>query len=187
MKYLSTVVTFFYLNVVCGISMAVLGLLVVYLYGVYQMLRNKCKGPTYAEKVRKEWKETEIVTEDTLKRITIAFYLGANWLVEIFREIIQWNNPLFCGGLTFFFLAASAFTTLMGDGGLFWLCIIMSFFLPSLVMRRSRKKEEKLSQLASTQAPGAIVLTDTGNKIWNKVVELLEQIDSKIPKFSDYQ
>ena len=68
--------------------MAVLGLSVVYVRGVYQMLRNKLKGPTYQEKRRKEWKETEMVTEDTLKRITMALYIASNWLVEIFREII---------------------------------------------------------------------------------------------------
>ena len=88
LKYLLTVVTFFYFNVVKGISLAVLCLSVVYVRGVYQMLRNKMKGPTYQEKHRKEWKESEMVSEDTLKRIIMAFYLAANWLVEIFREII---------------------------------------------------------------------------------------------------
>ena len=57
LKYLLTVVTFFYLNVVKGVSLTVLVLSIVYVRGVYQMLRNKCKGPTYQEKLRKEWKE----------------------------------------------------------------------------------------------------------------------------------
>ena len=161
-----------------------LGLSVVYLRGVYQMLRNKCKGPTYQEKLRREWKESEMVSEDTLKRITIALYIAANWLVEIFREIIQWNKPLFCGGLTFAFLTASAATTLMGDGGLLWLCLLLSFFLPSLVMRS--RKEEELSKMTSHEQ-GAFVLTETGKNIWNKIAGLLERIDSKIPKYSDYQ
>ena len=105
-----------------------------------------------------------MVSEDTLKRITMALYIAVNWLVEIFREIIQWNKPLFCGGLTFAFLTASAATTLMGDGGLMWLCLLLSFFLPSLVMRS--RKEEKLSKITSPEQ-GAFVLTETGKNIWN--------------------
>ena len=84
------------------------------------------------------------------------------------------------------FLTASAATTLMGDGGLFWFCIILSFFLPYLVMRRSRKQEEKIGKMTSEQVPGAFVLTETGNRILNKITEFLLRIDSKIPKFSDY-
>ena len=78
-----------------------------------------------------------------MKRATIAVYMASNYLVEVFRDIIEWNKPLVCGGIAFLFLTASAVTTFMGDNGVFWTCIILSFILPKLVMRRSKRQEQK--------------------------------------------
>ena len=132
--------TAWYLNVFCNVSFSLIFLTVAYILGGMQIIKCKLKGQTFREEKRKKEKEEDILNEESLQKIIIAFYIILNWLVEVFRDIIQWNKPLQCGALTFAFLSAAAVTTFTGDNGLFWACVFLSFCLPSLVMRKSRRQ-----------------------------------------------
>ena len=132
-----------YLNVICVVSMTLICLSIYYIKGTMTIIKCKLKGPTFTEEKRKADKEEDILSEESVQRIIILFYAGSNWLVAIFRDVIQWERPLKCGAITFAFITASAITQFMGDRGLLWTCFFGCFFVPKLIMRRSKRHDEK--------------------------------------------
>ena len=159
-------------------------LTIFYIKGVMTVIKCKLKGPTFTEEKRKKDKEEDILTEESVQRLIIIFYAGLNWLVSLFRDVIQWERPLKCGAITFTFITASAITQFLGDNGLLWICFFGSFFIPKLIMRRSKRQDAK--QESGVEIEGDIMLTETGNNLLQKLNDTLQSIDSRIWKFSDF-
>ena len=86
--YLSVAIFAWYLNVFRGISISLMIFIILYLKGTMSILKCKLKGRTYAEEKRRKNKEEDILSEEAHHRIIIALYIAANYLVELFRDII---------------------------------------------------------------------------------------------------
>ena len=55
------------------------------------------------------------------------------------REIIQFKKPLMCFAKSLIFLGVSAVATLIGDVNVLWVTLFLSFFVPSMLMKKSEK------------------------------------------------
>lgn len=86
----------------------------------------------------------------------------------------------------------------MGDINVIWLAIILSFFVPSMLMKKKSedeiKKEEPQEEkmdAADTSVKSTESVQDNEYRYTSmlvaKFVEIFGEIDSKIPKFSEWQ
>ena len=78
-----------------------------------------------------------------MAQLLIAIYLAINQFLEMIREIIQFQTPLKCFAKSLVFLGMSAVATLIGDMNMLWICIFLSFFVPSMLMKKDDGKTEE--------------------------------------------
>ena len=85
------------------------------------------------------------------------------------------------------FLGLSAVTTIVGDMNAIWLCLFLSFFVPSMLMKDESKSAHQAADIQQKDSSdGNVKLTERGSIIVSKVKALFEKLDSKIPKFSNW-
>ena len=80
--------------------------------------------------------DLELVSEDRLAQFIIAVSLGLNQFLEVTREIVQFERPLISFAKSLIFLGVSAVATLIGDMNVMWITIFLSFFAPSMLMKK---------------------------------------------------
>ena len=83
----------------------------------------------------------------------------------------------------------SAVATIVGDMNVLWLCVFLSFFVPTMLMKKEDEEEQKVKEKegANAHTAGDLQLTERGSTIVAVFINLIERIDSKIPKFSEWQ
>ena len=82
----------------------------------------------------------------------------------------------------------SVVATLMGDMNMLWICIFLSFFGPSMLMKKEQEKViEVQAEDKEDHVAGDLQLTERGSIIVAEFTKLYERLDDKIPKFSEWQ
>ena len=71
----------------------------------------------------------------------IFLYNLSNQLVDFIRQVIQFKKPLLCIAQSLIFLAISAVATVLGDRGLIWGTVFLSFIIPGLLVKRQNTAE----------------------------------------------
>ena len=111
------------------------------------------------------------------------------------REIIEFKRPLLCFAKSISFLGVSAVLTILGDMNVFWLLLFLSFFGPSLLKSRDSSQvapdtsnnSNRSDDKEREHTASGLMLTKRGAVVVAKFTDLFERLDSKIPKFSDWQ
>lgn len=107
------------------------------------------------------------------------------------REIIEFKRPLLCFAKSISFLGVSAVLTILGDMNVFWLLLFLSFFGPSMLKSRDSSQQapdtNRSDDKEREHTASGLMLTKRGAVVVAKFTALFEKLDSKIPKFSDWQ
>ena len=132
-----------------------------------------------------------MISEQHLPRIVITVYLTTNSFIEMTREIIEFKRPLLCFAKSISFLGVSAVLTILGDMNVFWLLLFLSFFGPSMLKSRDSSQQapdtNRSDDKEREHTASGLMLTKRGAVVVAKFTALFEKLDSKIPKFSDWQ
>ena len=213
LKYFMLALITCILNVGLGFSFTVLLLLGILLFRGPRILINLWRARR-AEKAREKENENdeimkdynreellrqetdkadddlELISEDHLAQFIIAVYLGLNHFLEVTREIVQFERPLMCFAKSLIFLGVSAVATLIGDMNVLWITIFLSFFAPTMLMKKDETSEQEQQSLATEKddqiGENDLQLTERGSIIVAKFKQIFEKIHTRIPKFSEW-
>ena len=202
-RHIALALVAFILNIFFGVSVTVMILVAIMIFRGPRILMNLFAArraarndDTWEERERQLREQTqqetlELISEQHLPRIVITIYLTVNSFIEMVREIIEFKQPLVCFAKSVSFLGVSAVLTIVGDMNVFWLLLFLSFFGPSLLKSRSSEEEPDSSTNKSEDkerehTASGLMLTKQGAVVVAKFRALFEQLDSRIPKFSDW-
>ena len=146
---------------------------------------NLLKGPEKSAEVREEFTDNlreNGITIDGQRQIYVTIYLMSNNVIEFVAETINYNASLIkrLSGLAVI-LVISTIMNAMGDSILIWSSVISAFIITPLMINRQLRKEEENKALTRQ----TMQLSSTGGKIVGFIEWVREQIDMKVPKFSD--
>ena len=79
----------------------------------------------------------------------------------------------------------STVATIVGDMNVIWLCVFLSFFVPTMLMKKGGEEAQKVKEKegAEGHSAGDVQLTERGSIIVATFTDLFGKLDSKIPKF----